>query len=1553
MSSTDNRIVKMQFDNDEFKRRAAETKTSLADLNQSVDAAGKNKGLLNLSNGMQKVSITASKMAVVATTALATITNKAVTAGLALASSLTISPFKQGFQEYESLLTKQNVIQNATGKSAKVVKGILNDLNRYSDKTIYSFGNMTDAITKFVNAGVPLKQSVISIQGIANAAAFAGANADEANRAMYAFSQSMSLGFIQLQDWNQIENANLGTQKFKNTLLEAGVAVGTLKRKGDGYITKSGKFVSATKGWRDGLHEQWATTEVLNQALGKYADRNTKLGKEAFKSAQQVRTFSAFMSTLKESLGSGWAKIFTTLIGGLKEATSFWTGLSNTVSHSTKHFFRFLNTTLKTFKALGGFGKVFEGFHNILAPFVAIFHAIGDAWKQAFPEKGPGSGQVLYNIASGFEKITSPLATLAGWIPRIVPALAAFFKIVKMGSHGLSETAHLIGNLVDNLKDMVNLHAPSSGGFTSFFDKILGGISNLFKAGVDAAKNFFEGMIDGFRNGSFDTASNIIGAGLLGGIFIVIRKIMKNGLKFDLTGGLVDSIKSTFGELTETLKVMQTQIKAKTLMEIAAAVGILAASVTVLSFIDGDKLAKSLAAVGTGIGELLLAMAILDKIGGATSFIKLPLIAAGMVLLATSITILTGAIAIMSALSWEQIGKGLTGVGGALVIIAGAMQLMPTTLPITAAGLVLVGAGLVEIATAMNVMSLLSWEEIGKGLVTTAGALVAIAAGMQLMPATLPITAAGLVLVGVALNGIGAALKIMGSMSWEEIGHGLAVLGGAMAILAVGLNLMGGTLLGSAGLLVAAGAIAILTPSLLILSKMSWKSIGKGLTALAGGLAILAVALYAMTGALPGALALLVVSPALLALSTALTVLGQLSWSELGTALAALAAGLTVIGVAGLLIGPVVPALLGLGAALLLLGAGLALAGAGILAFSTGLTLLVGLGAGAISYLSKYIETFIGLLPAVGEGFGAFLVMLAKTLTENAPVFAAAFVAMLTSMIDAAGKILPQVGALFSKAIKVALSVIKGYIPALVETGGDIIVAVIRGLGKKAVAIADAATDVVIQLAQGLEKNAIKMVNAGIQLIGTFLHDLASAIRNSSGVIGSGLADVIDAMHDVGIQMIQGLIGGIGEMFDDAMGAIGNLSEGMVKKAKDILHIFSPSRVFENIGKFLVLGLTSGIQNNAASAITAVASMVSGQIAVASEYISGFIQRLDQQALAARAKAEGLAAAAQRAAKEAQKTKGKGDDKSAKKLQKEADAASKVADIAEARAQARRDAEERAREFQMASTLEKAQMRSEDAQNQLDAAKAAEARAAKELAQANALDRQAKASGVTARERRRLEAEADRLREQAKKDAATANAQLAAAKASTADALRYQKLAGDEAAAAFQAAFDADAKAAADQAAFDKLSDAEKAAFRRKQAEDLQAKAAADLTKAKQLAYTDLEKANALAQQAQDEANLARQYLADAVQLDSSASQGMGQGGATGTVVNLNPTDAAAIAMNEYSSLYDSATAAAAASKTIEFNQYNSSPESLSPTELYRQSNNLFAYAVEKLDDVA
>ena len=128
----------------------------------------------------------------------------------------------------------------------------LQEPNTYSDKTIYSFQDMTSNLGKFTNAGVGLEDAVMAIQGVSNVAAVSGANANEASRAMYNFAQALSAGYVKLIDWKSIENANMATVEFKTQLLESAVACGTLTKTADGmYKTVKGNVIDATHNFND------------------------------------------------------------------------------------------------------------------------------------------------------------------------------------------------------------------------------------------------------------------------------------------------------------------------------------------------------------------------------------------------------------------------------------------------------------------------------------------------------------------------------------------------------------------------------------------------------------------------------------------------------------------------------------------------------------------------------------------------------------------------------------------------------------------------------------------------------------------------------------------------------------------------------------------------------------------------------------------------------------------------------------------------------------------------------------------------------------------------------------------------------------------------------------------------------------------------------------------------------------------------------------------------------------------------------------------------------
>ena len=348
MSTTiDSRVVEMRFDNKHFEQNVSTTMSTLDKLKQKLHLDGATKGLENIDATAKKVNLTPlgsavetvqakfSALQVMGVTALANITNSAINAGKNIVKSLTITPVTTGFSEYELKMGSIQTIMAGTGESLDTVNKYLNELNKYSDDTIYSFKDMTSNIGKFTNAGVKLEDAVLAIKGISNEAALSGANANEASRAMYNFSQALSSGFVKLIDWKSIELANMATKDFKEQLIQTAVEVGTLKKGADGMydvanvVSKANAVtLNATKNFNDSLGNQWMTTEVLINTLRKYADETTDIGARATAAATEVKTFTMMMDTLKESAQSGWAQTWELLVGDFEEAKAFFTELS-------------------------------------------------------------------------------------------------------------------------------------------------------------------------------------------------------------------------------------------------------------------------------------------------------------------------------------------------------------------------------------------------------------------------------------------------------------------------------------------------------------------------------------------------------------------------------------------------------------------------------------------------------------------------------------------------------------------------------------------------------------------------------------------------------------------------------------------------------------------------------------------------------------------------------------------------------------------------------------------------------------------------------------------------------------------------------------------------------------------------------------------------------------------------------------------------------------------------------------------------------------------------
>lgn len=482
--SVDERIVSMEFDNKQFESGVTTTLNTLFKLKEGLNLKEATKNLLTLgdvgrafslsgmANGIREVSTAFSSLGIIGITTLSNITNSALAAGKNLTSAFTIDPVRKGWAEYELKMNSVQTIMAGTGEKIETVSRYLEELNEYSDQTIYSFSDMTTNIGKFTNAGVKLDKAVAAIKGISNVAAVSGANANEASRAMYNFSQALSAGYVKLLDWKSIEMANMATMEFKTQLMDTALQMGTLTKTTDGYYkTLSGTTFKATQMFNESLTDQWMTTDVLVSTLNDYADETTEIGKKAFAAAKDVKTFTMLLGALKEQAGSGWAQTWEIVIGNLEEAKKLYTGINDVISGALMASNDARNETLKAWKDLGGRTELLSALSDVFRVLGEIMKPISDAWKEIFPR---ATGEQLLELTKKFKAFTSSLKIGDATSENIKTTFKGLFAVIKTGIDIFKFLARIVTSLI--------------GYFFPLSDGIIGIIAYFAKFGLEVRK---------------------------------------------------------------------------------------------------------------------------------------------------------------------------------------------------------------------------------------------------------------------------------------------------------------------------------------------------------------------------------------------------------------------------------------------------------------------------------------------------------------------------------------------------------------------------------------------------------------------------------------------------------------------------------------------------------------------------------------------------------------------------------------------------------------------------------------------------------------------------------------------------------------------------------------------------------------------------------------------------------------------------------------------------------------------------------------------------------
>ena len=371
-TSIDQKVVEMRFDNKQFEANVKESMSTIEKLKEKLKFKDSAKGLEQVSEAANKCDMSKmtsavetvqakfSAMEVVAVTALANITNSVINTGKQMIRSLSVDQISSGWAKYGSKTSSVATLV-AQGNALEDVNAQLDRLNWFTDETSYNFTDMVSNIAKFTASGKGLNESVTAMEGIANWAALSGQNAATASRAMYQLSQAMGAGVMRKEDYKSIQTASMDTDEFRQKALDAGVALGKLKKNADGTyrslvaVSNAGAESFTKSQFAEKLTQgAWFTSDVMmkvfqdysaavdqiyeyadekgitaSKAIEELGDKIDSFGLKAFKAAQEARTWGDAVDSVKDAVSTGWMKTFELIFGNQKEATRLWTDLAN------------------------------------------------------------------------------------------------------------------------------------------------------------------------------------------------------------------------------------------------------------------------------------------------------------------------------------------------------------------------------------------------------------------------------------------------------------------------------------------------------------------------------------------------------------------------------------------------------------------------------------------------------------------------------------------------------------------------------------------------------------------------------------------------------------------------------------------------------------------------------------------------------------------------------------------------------------------------------------------------------------------------------------------------------------------------------------------------------------------------------------------------------------------------------------------------------------------------------------------------------------------------
>lgn len=916
---------------------------------------------------------------------------------------------------------------------------------------------------------------------------------------------------------------------------------------------------------------------------------------------------------------------------------------ANKIKNTFKGLFSIFNLVkngvvalLTTFSPLTG---VFTGVSNVILTITSSLGAFISSINDAAVKS-----KFFENISSSISNVLSSI----GWfvtnldvvIKRVFDSLGKldfnpFFKslgeVATLVSTGLASVFGGIGKALGsiNFNTIFNaINTALAGGalvlFKDFIESI-GGMTSDISDTFDTIKGTFgsiSDVLDSVKE-SLVAYQNSLNAGtllkistaiaLLSMALIGLSTIDEARLDTALTG-----ITALFIELIAAMAVLM-KISAGTkfkgffqiptmFIAMSTAILILSNAMVKLSNLSWDEIARGIAGV-TGMMAVLIASTKLmsGKYKGLTKA------AVSMVILSAAINVLSIAVEKIGNLNTNQIIKGVSGIGALLLELSIFSKLNNVSnIGIrNSAGILILAGALNILGIAVGTFGSMDTGKMVQGLSGVGAVLTEIALFSKISgnPANMIGISSGLVILGLALNILSSAINSMGNMQWEQMGRGLTAMAGSLTIIALAARMLPkGLIVSSVGIGVMAGSLLILGQALEKLGNQTWDQVAVSLASLAGSLVIVALAMKMMTTGIAGAGAMLVMSAALALFVPQLLLLSNLSLTQIGMGLLALAGAFAVLGIAGLALSPVIPALVALAGVIGLLSLSTLGVAASVSMFATSLGLLATVGIAGGFALAEVLRQLLGLLPLFGKKLGEAIVSFAEAIGTGMPTLLVAIGKMISGLLQGFTQAIPQIVDAAVKLIVALVQALGDAVPLLIDVGVKVVVKLAQGIYENIGKIITVAVDIIIEIINTISSNLGRIVDAGVKLAISFINGVANGLRDNGPALNAAMSNLIGALFDVALGLI---LSSVGSFVNGGVRLLNGLLDGMLSMVGTIISFVAsiPGKIVSaissgvskmySVGVNLIRGLTNGIKSAATSAVNAAKGVAKNAIEAA------------------------------------------------------------------------------------------------------------------------------------------------------------------------------------------------------------------------------------------------------------------------------------------------------------------------------------------------------------------